>query len=1130
MSKVKGKEYELAVRIAGVIDKNFDVSLQAAAAKARGFAGTIDSMDKGFSKISSAAKKSFDFIAKAAGVATVAVGGLAAAATKVGSDFESAFAGVKKTVDETAAEVVGGYDALRKDILDMSLEIPQAATEIAGAMEIAGQLGIDPEALSDFTKTMIMIGTSTNLEAEEAATALARFANITNMANYGEDGVSNFERLGSAVVDLGNNFATTEEEIVRLATNLSATGEMVGFSESEILAYATAMSSVGVTAEKGGTAVSKLLRKIQLAVETDGAELENYAGAAGMSIEEFKDLFQRDAVNAVTAFIDGIGDVERNGKSAIAVLNDMGIKEARMTDVILRLSSADNLLIDALETADQAWQENTALAIEANKRYETFESQLLLLKNSFINLGVAIYDNLTRSPVLSWITSLKEGVDEFTRTTLPNVVSKIKSTLPTIQRKLKPLWNIASMLFDGVKAGIKFIIDNSATIIGIIAGIGTALATYKIVSTITHIVESVKTLTANPVMLGLTAVITAIGALAGAFTAYKIAQQQATDDDLAAHFGNIALSMSEIESVARHIVGSNALTGLERSLEEFTKIDVLSDEVENAIEEINRMNWQVSIGMALTEEEGDAYKEAIQTYVDKVQEYALQARYAVSINLDTILTNENLEDSNIVNKIDKFYADKYNELEDIGKKLGSAVTSAFNDGLLEIDEINVIAGLQSQMAEIQRQLAVGELDAALALMSEKYTGSMLTSDSFQNLQSELAEKTADAVSVYEESYKKSYAAATAAYNGGYLTDAEYADAIKAAGDTINEDIASTLIRSIAFQINTISDSYGAEIEQFKSVIQNVVSKYSDPAFDFDWNYKPALLWNDMMMEIMRGGPSNESKRAVEELLSYMEDYIEKLNSLPELSDPALQKEVDATLKTVETLRALTARQDFAGGDFVGYVEALDDFLTTYDTVHSANVLTDFFDMPEDVEDPWWDVVEEVEKQEAETTASNIMTFFRQKLNEKLKEIKNILDVIDYRSSILVDFFPKYSGFNVFKPSNIIGSHANGGLVSNTELSWLAEKGPEMVVPLDGSRNAVSLWQKTGRLLDMQGSLDRYDVSSSGSSEIIYSPTLQFYGEAPSKEDLEDALSMSQDKFDTMMDKYIKNKRRTSFAL
>lgn len=46
--------------------------------------------------------------------------------------------------------------------------------------------------------------------------------------------------------------------------------------------------------------------------------------------------------------------------------------------------------------------------------------------------------------------------------------------------------------------------------------------------------------------------------------------------------------------------------------------------------------------------------------------------------------------------------------------------------------------------------------------------------------------------------------------------------------------------------------------------------------------------------------------------------------------------------------------------------------------------------------------------------------------------------------------------------------------------------------------------------------------------IVFSPVYQFYGEAPSKDDLTDAARMSQEEFNTMMDEYFKDKGRKDF--
>lgn len=156
-------------------------------------------------------------------------------AIKAASDYESAFAGVRKTVDMTESE----FDKLSTGIRNMSKEMPASATSIAEVAEAAGQLGIQNENILSFSETMINMGVATNLSADEAATALARFANIMGMNQ------SQFENLGSSIVELGNNFATTESEITQMGLRLAGVGKQIGLSEADVMGLAAAMSTVG---------------------------------------------------------------------------------------------------------------------------------------------------------------------------------------------------------------------------------------------------------------------------------------------------------------------------------------------------------------------------------------------------------------------------------------------------------------------------------------------------------------------------------------------------------------------------------------------------------------------------------------------------------------------------------------------------------------------------------------------------------------------------------------------------------------------------------------------------------------------------------------------------------------------
>lgn len=322
-------------------------------------------------------------------------------------EFESAMAGVKKTTDMSAEELEEMADAIQ----EMAIRIPATTTEIAGVVEAAGQLGIAKEDLLDFTEVMINLGVATNLSSDEAATSLAKLANITGTP------AEAYSRLGSTIVDLGNHFATSEADIVRMATRLAAAGDLAGLTEAQILALSTAMSSVGIEAEAGGTAMTQTLTGIEAAVVNGGEELEKFAEVAGMSATNFALAWNSAPIEAVYAFMAGVGKLEEKGESAALVLEELGLDGIRQSNMIKSLGNASEVLASAIGKASSAWEEDIALTVEANTRYATTESKMQMLSNSANNLKIAIGDELTPAlgdfadagiDVLEWATEFVE--------------------------------------------------------------------------------------------------------------------------------------------------------------------------------------------------------------------------------------------------------------------------------------------------------------------------------------------------------------------------------------------------------------------------------------------------------------------------------------------------------------------------------------------------------------------------------------------------------------------------------------------------------------------------------------------------------------------------------------------------
>jgi TP901 family phage tail tape measure protein len=315
---------------------------------------------------------------------TAPIAAIGIGAVKASIDFESAFAGVRKTVDATESE----FAALEQGIRNMAKTTPTSAVAIAQVAEAAGALGIQTPNILSFSKVMIDLGNATDLTADQAANGLARIANILALTQ------DQFDEMGSTLVDLGNKGASTESEITEMALRIAGAGKQIGLSAAEVLGYAAALSNVGINAEAGGTAISRVFIEIAEATSKGGAQLEGFAKIAGMSASQFAAAFKDDAARATAAFIEGLGKIGEAGGDTFAIMEALGMSEIRERDAVLRLAGSQGQLTQALDVANTAWGENSALQTEVEKRYATSGSQLKILWNRLTDVAITLGDAL----------------------------------------------------------------------------------------------------------------------------------------------------------------------------------------------------------------------------------------------------------------------------------------------------------------------------------------------------------------------------------------------------------------------------------------------------------------------------------------------------------------------------------------------------------------------------------------------------------------------------------------------------------------------------------------------------------------------------------------------------------------
>ncbi|MEM9611158.1 MAG: phage tail tape measure protein, partial [Actinomycetota bacterium] len=324
------------------------------------------------------------------------------ASTAAAINWQSAFTGVRKTVEGTPEEL----NQLAGELRDLAIELGLFPEQVAAIAEAAGQLGVSTQGIDEFTEVIGQLSQTTVLQAEEAAVSLARFAEVTGLIEM------EYDELGSTIVALGNNFATNEAEIVALSQRLSSYGEIIGLSEAQTLAFATAASSVDLEAEAAGTALGRTFITIREAVDEGGDSLDTFAQVAGVTAQEFATAFSTDPAFAIEQFITGLGRLESSGQSSTAALEELGLSDVRVTRTLLTLANAGDLLNETLVTAETAWAENTALVDEFNERAEDTAFKLRQLVGSLIELGIVFGEDL--EPVVGGLAAgLAVVVGEF---------------------------------------------------------------------------------------------------------------------------------------------------------------------------------------------------------------------------------------------------------------------------------------------------------------------------------------------------------------------------------------------------------------------------------------------------------------------------------------------------------------------------------------------------------------------------------------------------------------------------------------------------------------------------------------------------------------------------------------------
>lgn len=444
---------------------------------------------------------------------TVPIVAFATATMGAATSVDSALSDVRKTVDATEEE----YQALHDTAIEYSKTNGVTAEQVLQVQALGAQLGYAKDELEMIGRVGSGMDIATDMNAEQATTEMAQFANITGMAH------DKTENYASTVIALGNTTATTESKISGMAQSIAAAGAQVGMSESEILGMSAALSSMGLEAQGGGSNISKIMSQIDKDVATGSENIKVWAEAAGTSADEFAARWRSKPIEALQMLFSGMRNATEQGGNLSVILEGLGISSAQATDVAKRLANGSDLLAQSVETANRAWQENTALSDEVASRNESLAAKFQMLQNRV----TAIMEQIGKPLADALLDILDAAQPVFD---LIESGAKAFSDLDEGQQKLIVSAVAMAAAFGPVSSVLGRVTGDIGGIVSAVGGAGEGITTFveaiKVgfgpMESLTLASEGLAgALSAGLVGVGIAAVLVAVGALVSAYQQWE---------------------------------------------------------------------------------------------------------------------------------------------------------------------------------------------------------------------------------------------------------------------------------------------------------------------------------------------------------------------------------------------------------------------------------------------------------------------------------------------------------------------------------------------------------------------------------------------------------------------------------
>lgn len=565
----------------------------------------------------------------------------------------------------------------------------------------------------------------------------------------------------------------------------------------------------------------------------------------------------------------------------------------------------------------------------------------------------------------------------------------------------------------------------------------------------------------------------------------------AVKEDKASHFGKIKLSVAEIADMAEKITFNKAKEGLDKFASAASDAETSLANLETASASMEKWVWKGSLGFKLNETDIRGYKESVENYIAYAKSYIEDKHYEFTAAVNVLLEPDAAE--GVTSSADAMYASIQEQLEAAGADLTAQVNIALEDGEITADEQEIIAEAQAKVQEIVNKISQAETEAQFTTLKIKYGGGDLDAESFEKLQTELAASVENAMASYDEALEVGITGLQLQLNEGAITEDQYNEQLKQLTDGYNAKVDELAVRVESFQFDALTDTYGEQLEQAladsdfagttaEKVAQAMQKATADGVDVATWDKETAAkyLGLDSLEE--------EAAQAITDITANIAKTIPEKLAMGEDGTPVemdLSGFVDSIKNSADTA---VAEADFSStGTAInekiseGLSSGTDGEGTTVDasglvsniqtSVDTAVAEADFSSagtgvttgVANAITNAPFDTIQGAIDGLKSKVQSAIDTAFSTGFNTNT----TVTITADYKlanPTATLTFSGGGSGTATISGS--IASNATGNIVTGKQLSWVAEEGPEAIIPLVPGRRerGLELWEKAGEAL------------------------------------------------------------------